>query len=108
MRELAAIAGLSAAATFGGLAVASSVGAQSGDESTGTIKAPTTSYSNPTNESIRVHNNLRPEEIVAVRCSTEGQGIDDQYTWFQVGKDDRPAFVDADTIHINAETVGHC
>ena len=103
MRKLAALAAISGAAALGGLAVASSVSADSITETTGTITQLTASYSNPTNESIRVHDPLVPNQNVAVRCVTEGQNIGGDATWYRIGRDDKLGFVHASTI----DTAGH-
>jgi hypothetical protein len=103
MRKLAALAAISGVAALGGLAVASSVSAESNTESTGTITQLTTSYSNPTNESIPVHDPLVPNQNVAVRCVTEGQSLGGDATWYRIGRDDKLGFVHASTI----ETAGH-
>ena len=75
MRKLATITALSAAVVGAGLAVASTVSAGSTTESFGTITKMTTSFSNPTNQSIPVHETLVPNQNVLVRCSAEGQDI---------------------------------
>ena len=73
MRKLATIAAISAAVVGGGLAVASTVSADSTTETFGTITKMTTSFSSPTNQSIPVHEVLVPNQNVLVRCSVDGQ-----------------------------------
>jgi hypothetical protein len=109
MRKLAAIAALSAAAAAGGLVAASTVGADSGaTESTGYIKAPTTSYTSPSNQSMPVHYNLKPGTPVHVRCWTEGQDINGQHNWLRIGIDGNLGFVHRDTIAPGTGDIPHC
>ena len=107
MRKLAAIATLSVAAVGGGLAVASSVSADSISERYGTITKMTTSFTSPTNQSIPVHPTLVPNQNVAVRCSTQGQDIGGDDTWIRIGRDGNLGFVPASTIEVNGH-IGSC
>jgi hypothetical protein len=101
MRKLATITALSAAVVGAGLAVASTVSAGSTTESFGTITKMTTSFSNPTNQSIPVHETLVPNQNVLVRCSAEGQDIGGDSTWIRIGRDGQLGFVPASTIQVN-------
>jgi len=108
MRKLTAIVALSAAAA-GGVAIASSVGAGSGTaESVGHIKAPTSSYTSPSNQSSPVHFNLKPGTPVHIRCFTEGQDIHGQHNWFRIGVDGKLGFVHRDTIAPGTNEIPHC
>jgi hypothetical protein len=107
MRKLAALAAVSGAAALGGLAVASAVSADSSTEAFGTITKMTTSFSNPTNQSIPVHETLVPNQNVLVRCTIEGQDIGGDTTWIRVGRDGKLGFVPAHTIEVNGH-VSNC
>ncbi len=101
MRKLATITALSAAVIGGGLAIASTVSADSTNETFGTITKMTTSFSNPTNQSIPVHDVLVPNQNVYVRCSVEGQDTGGDRTWIRIGRDGQLGFVPANAIHVN-------
>ena len=101
MRKLATIAAISAAVVGGGLAVASTVSADSPTGTFGTITKMTTSFSNPTNQSIPVHEVLVPNQNVLVRCAVDGQTISGDNDWIRIGRDDKLGFVHASTIQVN-------
>ena len=101
MRKLAAIAAIAAAVVGGGLAVASTVSADSPTETFGTITKMTTSFSNPTNQSIPVHEVLVPNQNVLARCSVDGQTISGDNDWIRIGRDGKLGFVHASTIQVN-------
>ena len=107
MRKLATIAAISAAVVGGGLAIASTAGAESTTDTFGTITKKTTSFSNPTNQSIPVHEELVPHQNVFVRCSVEGQDIGGDTEWIRIGRDGKLGFVPASTIHFN-DQVPNC
>jgi hypothetical protein len=106
MRKIAALATVSAAAALGGLAVANSVSAES-TETYGTITKMTTSFSNPTNQSIPVHEVLVPNQNVLARCSIEGQDIGGDTTWIRIGRDGKLGFIPASTVQVNGH-IGSC
>ena len=106
MRKIAALATVSAAAALGGLAVANSVSAESA-ETYGTITKMTTSFSNPTNQSIPVHEVLVPNQNVLARCSIEGQDVGGDTTWIRIGRDGKLGFIPASTVQVNGH-IGSC
>ena len=107
MRKLATIAAISAAVVGGGLCLASTVSAESPTETFGTITKVTTSFSNPTNESIPVHGTLVPNQNVLVRCSIDGQDIGGDTEWIRVGRDGKLGFVPASTVQVNGH-ISNC
>jgi hypothetical protein len=106
MRKIAALTAISGAAALGGLAIAGSASAESPNETYGTITQATTSYSNPTSESIVVHE-LVPNQNVLVRCSIDGESIGGNDDWYRIGRDDQLGFVHASTIEVKGY-VGDC
>ncbi len=101
MRKLAALAAISGVAAVGGLAIASSASADSGNQTFGTITKMTTSFSDPTNQAIPVHEVLVPNQNVYVRCTVEGQNIGGDSTWIRIGRDNKLGFIPAHTIDIH-------
>ena len=101
MRKLAALVVVSSAAALGGLAVASAVSADDSTPTFGTITKMTTSFSNPTNQSIPVHEVLVPNQNVLARCTIEGQDVGGDSTWIRIGRDGMLGFIPAHTIQVN-------
>ncbi len=91
----AAAAGLSAV-TLVGLAGGASAAAPT-DSSNSWIKAPATSYTSPSNQSIRVHT-LHPGEQVQSLCFTEGQELHGNFYWFRILKGGEQGYVHRDAI----------
>ena len=65
----------------------------------GTMMTNTSSFSDATNQSIKVHD-LSSGEQVVVRCYTKGQNLGGTDVWFRIGKDDKLGFVHRATIDV--------
>ena len=100
----AAAAGLSAV-TLVGLAGGASAAAPT-DSSNSWIKAPATSYTSPSNQSIRVHT-LHPGEQVQSLCFVEGQQLNGNFYWFRILKSGELGFVHRDAI-VPPHDLPHC
>jgi hypothetical protein len=65
----------------------------------GTMTTNTSSYSDATTDSIKVHDLTSGEQVV-VRCYTKGQTFGGSDVWFRIGKDDQLGFVPRATIDV--------
>ena len=65
----------------------------------GTMTTNTSSFSDATNQSIKVHDLTSGEQVV-VRCYTKGQNLGGSDVWFRIGKDDKLGFVPRATIDV--------
>jgi hypothetical protein len=65
----------------------------------GTLTTNTSSFSDATNRSIKVHDLTSGEQVV-VRCYTKGQNLGGSDVWFRIGKDEKLGFVPRATIDV--------
>ena len=65
----------------------------------GTMTTNTSSFSDATNQSIKVHDLTSGEQVV-VRCYTKGQNVGASDVWFRIGKNDQLGFVPRVTIDV--------
>ena len=65
----------------------------------GTMTTKTSSFSDATNQSIKVRDLTSGEQVV-VRCYTKGQNLGGSDVWFRIGKGDKLGFVHRATIDV--------
>jgi hypothetical protein len=105
MSKLIAAVALSAAGVFtgvgGGVAETAEVGSAKG-----VIKSFATTYTSPSNDSVRVHH-LQPGTEVDTHCFREGQVLNGNPLWFIVNVDGQSAYVHRDMLNPPAN-LPHC
>ena len=85
------------AGTRGLAGLAALAGAAAPDALNGVIKLPTTSYTSPSNQSLRVHP-LEAGTQVQTLCFTEGQTLSSNFYWFRILPGSDLGFVHRDAI----------
>ena len=107
MRKIATVAaavGITAVTVVGLAGSASATGPA--DSPNSWIKKPATSYTSPSDQSIRVHT-LQPGETVQTLCFVEGQTLNGNFYWFRIIKGGDLGFVHRDAISVPAD-LRHC
>lgn len=97
---------VAAAAGIAVLSIVGLAGMAHADDTNSVIKAPTTSYTSPSNRSVPVHA-LQPGDRVDSLCFTEGERVHDSYYWFRIVKDGNTGYVNRDAISAPVD-LRHC
>ena len=109
MRKIVIIAVLTIAALFGGVVAAGTASANAQGETIGRLKHATTSYQEPTKQSVPVHFNLKQGQQVLVVCFLEGSEYKGSHVWYRIGQDGLLCFVPRDdVIDVNPSHLRHC